>query len=100
MEPLEKKKILNTINNPMIFEPIAKDAFDAADKNKNGKIEKKELYQCMKDVASGLEMSSPDKKSLEKLFFKLDVDHNGILDFNEFKVFVKDNMNKIINDKL
>ena len=99
MEPLEKKKILNAINNPMIFEPIAKDAFDAADKNKNGKIEKKELYQCMKDIAFGLEMSSPDREALEKLFFKLDVDHNGILDFNEFKVYVKDNMNKIINEK-
>ena len=54
----------------------------------------------MKDVASGLEMSSPDKKALEKLFFQLDIDHNGILDYNEFKVYVKDNMNKIIKEKL
>jgi Ca2+-binding EF-hand superfamily protein len=100
MDSLKKKQLLIAINNPVIFEPIAKDAFDAADKNKNGKIEKKELYQCMKDVASGLEMSSPDKKALEKLFFQLDIDHNGILDYNEFKVYVKDNMNKIIKEKL
>ena len=100
MEPSKKEKLLNVINNPMIFEPIAKDAFDAADKNKNGKIEKKELYQCMKDIAFGLNMSSPDRKTLEELFYKLDVDHNGILDFDEFKVYVKENMYKIINEKL
>ena len=100
MDSLKKKQLLIAINNPVIFEPIAKDAFDAADKNKNGKIEKKELYQCMKDISVGLNIPSPTKKSLEELFYKLDIDHNGILDYNEFKVYVKDNMNKIIKEKL
>ena len=100
MDSSLKKQILASLNNPITFDPIAKQSFDAADKNKNGTIDKQELYQCMKDVASGLEMSSPDKKALEKLFFQLDIDHNGILDYNEFKVYVKDNMNKIIKEKL
>ena len=84
----------------MIFEPIAKDAFDAADKNKNGKIEKKELYQCMKDVADGLGAPLPKREEVENMFKTLDIDRSGTLDFNEFKVYVKDNMKKLINEKL
>lgn len=93
-----KKQILESINNPVTFEPIAKDAFQTADKNKNGKIEKSELYECMKEVANGLNLPAPTKKNLEELFKKLDVDKNGVIDYEEFKVFAKDNMIKLINE--
>ena len=98
MNSSTKKQILESINNPVTFEPIARDSFNSADKNKNGKIEKSELYECMKEVANGLNLPTPTKKALEDMFKKLDVDKNGYIDFNEFKVFAKDNMTTLINN--
>ena len=98
MNSSTKKQILESINNPVTFEPIARDSFDSADKNKNGKIEKSELYECMKEVANGLNLPAPTKKNLEELFKKLDVDKNGVIDYEEFKVFAKDNMLKLIEE--
>lgn len=98
MDSSLKKQILASLNNPITFDPIAKQSFDAADKNKNGTVDKNELYQCMKDVADGLGAPLPHKDEVEKMFKKLDIDQNGTLDFNEFKIFVKDNMIKILEN--
>ena len=96
MDSNSKKQLISSINNPSTFEPIAKEAFDAADKNHNGIIDKKELEQCMKEVALGLGMNPPSQKAVENEFKRLDIDKNGSIDFNEFKSFVKESMKKII----
>ena len=93
-----KKQLLESLNNPTAFNPIAKQSFDSADKNKNGTIDKSELFQCMKEIADGLGTPIPNKEELEKMFKKLDIDKSGTIDFNEFKIFVKDNMIKMINE--
>ena len=98
MDSSLKKQILASLNNPITFDPIAKQSFDAADKNKNGTIDKQELYQCMKDVADGLGAPLPKREEVENMFKTLDIDRSGTLDFNEFKSFVKDNMIKIIKN--
>jgi Ca2+-binding EF-hand superfamily protein len=98
MDASAKKQLILSINNPATFEPIAKEAFDAADKNHNGTIDKKELELCMKEVSSGLGLDAPNQKAVENEFKKLDIDKNGTIDFNEFKVFVKESMKKIIGN--
>ena len=52
----------------------------------------------MKEIADGLGTPIPNKEELEKMFKKLDIDKSGTIDFNEFKIFVKDNMIKMINE--
>ena len=52
----------------------------------------------MKDLAIHLGMNPPSQKAVEKEFKKLDIDKNGTIDFNEFKVFVKESMKKIIGN--
>ena len=98
MDSNSKKQLISSINNAATFEPIAKEAFDAADKNHNGTIDKKELELCMKEVAQGLGMSPPNQNAVEKEFRNLDLDKNGTIDFNEFKKFVKKSMQKIIEN--
>ena len=88
MDSSLKKQILASLNNPITFDPIAKQSFD----------DKQELYQCMKDVADGLGAPLPKREEVENMFKTLDIDRSGTLDFNEFKSFVKDNMIKIINN--
>ena len=98
MDTHTKKQLISSINNPATFEPIAKEAFDAADKNHNGTIDKKELELCMKEVSSGLGLDAPNQRAVENEFKKLDIDKNGVIDFNEFKAFVKESMKKIIGN--
>ena len=95
---MTKKQLIESINNAATFEPIAKEAFDAADKNHNGTVDKQELSLCMKEVASGLGMDPPNQRAVEEEFKKLDVDKNGVIDFEEFKKFVKKSMKRIIDN--
>ena len=92
-----KAKLIADITNPETFEPIARDSFNAADKNGNGTIERNELEASMIDIAKGLGLSAPSQKKIDREFKRLDVDKNGVIDFNEFKVLVKETMIKIIN---
>lgn len=98
MDSETKKQLIAQITDPKTFEPIAKDAFDAADKDKNGVIDRKELELCMAEVAQGLGCSAPGKEAIDKEFKRLDTDKNGTIDLNEFKVFIKETMLKIINN--
>ena len=97
MDANQKAHLIAQITNPVTFEPIAKDAFTAADKNGNGTIDRNELGLCMGEVAQGLGVSAPTKTAIDKEFKRLDTDKNGTIDFNEFKVFVSETMIKIIN---
>ena len=97
MDANQKAQLIAQITNPVTFEPIAKDAFTAADKNGNGTIDRNELKLCMGEVAQGLGVSAPTKTAIDKEFKRLDTDKNGTIDFNEFKVFVSETMIKIIN---
>ena len=98
MDEKTKKQLIFKLKEEATFEPIAKEAFDVADKNHNGTIDKKELELCMKEVSRGLGLDAPNQKAVENEFRKLDIDKNGTIDFNEFKVFVKESMKKIIGN--
>ena len=52
----------------------------------------------MTDIAKVFYGCEPEKAAIETQFKKLDKDKNQILDFNEFKVFVKESMKKIIGN--
>ena len=82
----------------MIIYPIVKDAFEAADTNNNGTIDRTELEACMLDIAIKLGCSKPDKEAIDKEFQKLDTDKNGTIDFKEFEKFVKKNLMAIVNN--
>ena len=71
--------------------------FNKADKNHNGTIEMKELKACMISVAQGLGTEIPKEELVKEEFYNLDKDKNKLIDFNEFKDFVKRNMIKVID---
>ena len=50
----------------------------------------------MKNVSESFGLSIPDKKSIESEFERLDLDKNGTIDFEEFKRFVKEIINRML----
>ena len=52
----------------------------------------------MKDLAIHLGMNPPSQKAVEKEFKKLDIDKSGNIDYDEFKVFAKEAMIKVIEN--
>ena len=91
------KQILHKLLQPEKFEPIAKKAFDSADSNKNGAIERSELAAVMKKVTQELDCPEPTKEIIDKKFNELDLNKNGKLEYSEFKEFVKELLVKSLN---
>ena len=92
-----KEKMIQQLNDDAYLTQISKKPFEAADKNKNGQIEIKELKACMIEIAQGMGKEIPNNKAIFEEFLKLDKDKSKTIDFPEFKTFVKNNMIKIIN---
>ena len=92
-----KEKMIQQLNDDAYLTQISKKPFEAADKNKNGQIEIKELKACMIEIAQGMGKEIPNNKAILEEFLKLDKDKSKTIDFPEFKTFVKNNMIKIIN---
>lgn len=97
MNTVEKNKIKETLKDDKLLTELANTAFDAADTNKNGKIERSELGTVMKDLAKGFGLSAPTEAQVTAKFKTLDVDKNGTISREEFKVFVKETTEKLID---
>ena len=90
-----REHMRKALYNPNSLNLIAKDAFEVADKDSNGYIDKKEFELCMKNVSEffGLLNTIND---ITNEFNRLDVDKNGIIDYDEFKGYVKEIIDKIL----
>ena len=87
-----KEKMRKQLNDDKYLTSLTKKSFEAADKNKNGTIDIKELKSCMVEICQGLGAGIPKDQVIKDEFYKLDTNKNNSIDFNEFKVFVKKNM--------
>ena len=89
---IQKEKLIVLPNS---FEKIAKEAFDIADKDHNGYIDKEELDICIQQIIKSFSDYTPEKTIVSEEFNRLDIDKNGIIDYSEFKVFVWDIINMV-----
>ena len=92
-----KEKMLKQLEDDEYLTKISKKPFESADKNKNGQIDIKELKACMIEISQGMGAEIPEDKVILEEFYNLDKDNNKTIDFKEFKMFIKNNMKKIIN---
>ena len=92
-----RERMKQQLEDDAYLTQIAKKPFEAADKNKNGSIDIKELKACMIEIAKGMGTEIPKNKIVAEEFYSLDKDGNQTIDFNEFKIFVKNSMLKIID---
>ena len=77
------------LNDEAKFDEMSQIAFNKADDNNSGAIDKSELSTCMRDFANEMKVAEPTNEEIESNFKFLDQDKNGVIDLNEFKVFTR-----------
>jgi len=70
--------------------------FKAIDKNGDGKLSLEEIFEGY-DLFFGKNL---DKAEIEKMFFAVDYDRSGFIDYSEFVVAAMNEKNLLTNDKL
>ena len=92
-----RENICKALYNPNSLNLIARDAFEVADKDSNGYIDKEEFKICMKNVSEYFGLLNQNSiKDTTNEFNRLDADKNGIIDFDEFKGYVKEIIENIL----
>ena len=69
---------------------VAKKTFNKYDKNKDGLLSRDELIPLLMEVAKELDLPKPDDNDIDEGIRKLDLNKNGVLEFNEFFQFFKE----------
>ena len=78
------------------IEILARVSFDSLDVNRTGKITKAQFKEGFTDFITSAGFSRPDELTINEYFKKSDADHSGDLDFEEYKVYMTDALNKMI----
>ena len=93
---INKADLAKKINDEGFITEVAKKYFENYDINNNGYIEKKELLNIMKSISMTYFNCEPEKGVIESQFSKLDKDKNNKIDLVEFKSFIKDFLQMIV----
>ena len=77
---------------------IAKVGFDNVDTEKTGEIKKEQLESMMNQIFTDLLNELPSQKEIDEVFNYLDKNKKGVLNFEDFKVLVKDIIKGMIEE--
>ena len=81
-----KKKVMDDA----VLDEMVNTTFDNADLNKNSVIERNELAILLKSIYGTLGLNPPEEKEIDEELVRLDLNKDGKLNKEEFKVLVKD----------
>ena len=94
---INKDELAKKIYDDSFVTKVTKKYFDHYDKNSNRFLEKNELLEVMKDIAKTIFGCDPEKGALESQFEKLDKDKNNKIDLSEFKPFIREYLEMMVN---
>ena len=78
------------------IEALARVSFNSLDVNKTGKITKEQFKQGFVDFITSAGFGKPSDAFIEDYLRKFDSDHSGDIDFQEYKVYMKDALDKMV----
>ena len=78
------------------IELLARVAFDSLDTYKTGKITKAQFKQGFVDFITSAGFERPSESFINEYLRRFDTDHSGDIDYQEFKVYMTDALNKMI----
>ena len=80
------------------FEVLTELAFKAVDKDGSGSIDQPELEKIMAQICMEMGAEIPSKEDVQEVLNDLDADGNKSIDKKEFKDFIKDILEGMIED--
>jgi len=92
------KAIKDILANDKKFCEVAKVAFDSVDTDHSGTIDGDELEKVMVQIASDMGADPPTKEDVMEVLEHLDEDNSGKIDFQEFKVLIKDVLEAMLDE--
>ena len=78
------------------IDALARVSFDSLDVNRTGKITKDQFKQGFVEFITSAGFGRPNDAFLEEYFRKFDADQSGDLDYQEYKVYMKDALDKMV----
>ena len=84
------RAIKDILYNEKKLNDVTRVAFDAIDTDKSGKIDTKEIKEIMERIAVEMGTDRPTKEDVEAVIKNLDTDGSGTVEFEEFKILIKD----------
>ena len=71
------------------FNEIVQSSFNSVDVDLSGAIDKQELKNTMISLAGDIGMNKPSDSEVESLFKELDINGDGSISLDEFKVLIR-----------
>ena len=78
------------------IDALAQVAFKSLDVNGTGKITKAQFKQGFVEFITSAGFGKPSEAFLEQYFKKFDADQSGDIDYQEYKVYIKDALDKMV----
>ena len=78
------------------MDELARISFDSIDVNRTGRITREQFKQGFVEFITSAGFGKPNEAFLGEYFRKFDADGSGDIDFEEFKVYMKDACDKMI----
>ena len=78
------------------MDELARVSFNSIDVNRTGKISKAQFKQGFVEFINSAGFGSPSEQFIQDYLRKFDADHSGDIDFEEYKVYMRDAVDKMI----
>ena len=93
------EEVINEVlNDERKLNVLTKIAFQAVDKDGSKVIEQAELEKIMAQICMDMGAEVPSKEDVQEVLFDLDSDGNKTIEIGEFKAFIKDILEGMIED--
>ena len=78
------------------MDELARISFESIDVNRTGKITKAQFKQGFVDFINSAGFGTPSEQFIQDYLRKFDADHSGDIDLQEYKVYRRDAIDKMI----
>ena len=82
------------------IDALARVSFNSLDVNKTGRITKEQFKKGFVEFITSAGFGQPSPAFLEQYFRKFDADQSGDIDYQEYKVYMKDALDKMVESVL
>ena len=78
------------------MDELARVSFNSIDVNRTGKISKAQFKQGFVEFINSAGFGTPSEQFIQDYLRKFDADHSGDIDLQEYKVYMRDAIDKMI----